>query len=148
MPDTVNATTRSRMMAGIRSKNTGPELLIRRLLHRDGFRYRIHVKNLPGCPDVVLPKYKAVVFVHGCFWHGHDCPLFRPPKSRTDYWSAKIDKNRVNDAKAINALIEMGWRVCIIWECAIRAARQDPDLLSARLKRWLTGESAFYEERA
>lgn len=118
--DIVSKIKRSQMMAGIRSKNTRPELQIRKALHARGFRFRIHVIDLPGKPDIVLPKFRAVIFVHGCFWHGHDCCLFKMPQTRADFWAEKVDKNRSNDDKATSALQEKGWRVIIVWECALR----------------------------
>lgn len=120
MTDTVSPATRSRNMASIKSKNTKPEILIRKALHAKGFRYRLHVKNLTGKPDLVFPKYSAVIFVHGCFWHGHDCHLFRLPKSNVDYWEVKISKNIERDDLAIKRLMSAGWRVGVVWECALR----------------------------
>lgn len=107
-------------MSGIRGKNTKPEILIRSLLHRAGFRFRLHDKKLPGKPDIVLPKFRAIVFIHGCFWHGHSCPLFRLPSTRQEFWQKKIEKNRSNDQRAISDLSALGWRVAIIWECALK----------------------------
>lgn len=137
MADTVDTATRSRMMANIRSKNTKPELVLRKELHKRGFRYRLHVKDLPGKPDIVLPRLQAVVLVHGCFWHGHDCPLYRPPKSREDYWHPKIQRNLSNDAKNVSLLLNRGWRVCIVTECAIRWPEDSIDALADQVARWL-----------
>ena len=149
MVDVVDAATRSRMMSGIRGRNTQPEILIRRLLHRRGFRFRLDVRELPGRPDIVLPRYRAIVFVHGCFWHGHNCPLFKWPQTRTEFWREKIARNRTNDAKALAALAARGWRVAVIWECALRGADRDPDALVDRLAAWLQdGTSAWFEARA
>ena len=111
MADTVDAATRSRMMAGIRGKNTSPEMLVLHLLHRAGFRFRIHVRTLPGKPDIVLRKHRAVVLVHGCFWHRHSCHLYRLPSTRTEFWSRKIARNKANDARTVTALRKAGWRV-------------------------------------
>ena len=108
------------MMSGIRGKNTKPELLIRKALHAWGFRYRLHCKDLPGNPDLCLPKYRAVIFVHGCFWHGHGCHLFKWPKTRSEFWREKIGRNRVVDEAAERSLAEDGWRQAIIWECALK----------------------------
>jgi DNA mismatch endonuclease (patch repair protein) len=108
------------MMGSIRSKNTKPEILLRRMLHAAGFRYRLHSRKLPGTPDIVLPKHKAAIFVSGCFWHGHDCRFFRLPSTRQDFWGTKIEKNRANDSKARQQLSEMGWRHATVWECALR----------------------------
>ena len=111
MVDFVDKATRSRMMSGIRGKNTRPEILIRHGLHRLGFRYRIHGSKLPGSPDIVLPKYNAVILVHGCFWHGHDCRYFKLPSTRTDFWQGKIDSNRARDGRNTDSLLTAGWRV-------------------------------------
>ncbi|MEO7187937.1 MAG: very short patch repair endonuclease [Sphingomicrobium sp.] len=108
------------MMAGIRGANTKPELAIRRGLHALGFRYRLHDRRLPSKPDIVLPRYRAVVLVHGCFWHGHDCALFKWPKSRDVFWREKIDRNKLRDARAEQALRDEGWRVLRVWECALK----------------------------
>lgn len=118
--DVVDAATRSRMMAGIRGKDTKPELIIRRGLHALGFRFRLHDRKLAGRPDIVLPRHRAVIFVHGCFWHGHDCHLFRWPKTRKDFWREKIGRNRERDAEAEGELGRAGWRVLKIWECSIK----------------------------
>jgi DNA mismatch endonuclease, patch repair protein len=148
MVDIVDRATRSRMMSGIRGRNTKPELLIRSLLHRRGFRFRLDARDLPGRPDIVLPRYRAVIFVHGCFWHGHDCPLFKWPQTRPEFWRDKIGRNRTNDAKALAALHERGWRVATVWECALRGANRDLDGVLQRLIDWLQGEAASFEERA
>jgi DNA mismatch endonuclease (patch repair protein) len=108
------------MMSGIRGKNTKPELMIRKALHARGFRYRLHCKDLPGNPDLCLPKYRAVIFVHGCFWHGHGCHLFKWPKTRPEFWREKIGRNCEVDAVAEQALTERGWRQAVIWECALK----------------------------
>lgn len=120
MADVVDPATRSRMMSGIRGKNTKPELLIRKALHARGFRYRLHCKDLPGNPDLCLPKYRAVIFVHGCFWHGHGCHLFKWPKTRPEFWREKIGRNRAVDEAAERSLAEAGWRQAVIWECALK----------------------------
>lgn len=120
MTDIVDPMTRSRMMSGIRGKNTKPELIVRSLLHKQGFRFRLHKKDLPGTPDLILPKYRAVIFIHGCFWHGHDCRFFKLPASRTDFWQKKIQGNRMRDIRSLQELQQMGWRSLVIWECAIR----------------------------
>jgi DNA mismatch endonuclease (patch repair protein) len=113
---------RSKNMAAIKGKDTKPEMLVRRFLHANGFRYKLHDKSLPGKPDIVLPKYKTVIFIHGCFWHGHkDCKYFVIPKTRTEWWLNKINGNIDNDAKAIKALKKEGWRIITIWECDLKA---------------------------
>lgn len=137
MADIVDAKTRSRMMSGIRAKNTLPELQIRRSLFARGFRYRLHAKQLPGRPDIVLPKYKAVVFVHGCFWHRHDCKLFKWPESNAAFWKKKIDRNWVVDRQAQEKLTANGWRVAVIWECSLRGALARPQRVTDELERWL-----------
>lgn len=125
-------------MSGIRGKNTKPEILIRSLLHRAGFRFRLHDKKLPGKPDIVLPKFKAIIFVHGCFWHGHACTLFRLPSTRPEFWQKKIARNRWNDHRAVSSLSDLGWRVATIWECALkgRGAIGESAVLD-RLATWL-----------
>lgn len=112
------------MMAGIRGKNTKPELLIRSALHRMGFRFRLHSARLPGHPDLVLPRYHSVIFVHGCFWHGHNCYLFRWPATRTGFWRKKIERNRFVDRRAFRKLRAEGWRVLSIWECALKGRKK------------------------
>lgn len=122
MPDVVAPAVRSRMMAGIRGKDTKPELVLRRGLHRMGFRFRLHPKELPGRPDMVFPGRRAVILAHGCFWHGHDCPLFRWPGTRQDFWRTKIEGNRARDSMVVQTLGNAGWRVLTVWECALRGA--------------------------
>ena len=108
------------MMSGIRGKDTKPELIVRRLLHRLGYRFRLHCKDMPGRPDIVLPKWRTVVFVNGCYWHGHDsCHLFRLPKSRTEFWTNKIQGNKDRDQRNYSLLNNGGWKVFVIWECAV-----------------------------
>lgn len=119
MADVVDPATRSRMMSGIRGKNTKPELLIRKALHARGFRYRLHC-DLPGKPDICLPKHRAVIFVHGCFWHGHGCHLFKWPSTRPEFWKAKIERNVEVDASAMAKLSAEGWRTGVVWECALK----------------------------
>lgn len=121
MADVHNNATRSYNMSRIRSKNTKPEILVRKFLHMRGFRYRLYNKALPGKPDIVLAKYKTVIFVNGCFWHGHEgCRYFTVPKTRTEYWTQKIENNRVNDLKAIDECLNAGWQVLIVWECDLK----------------------------
>lgn len=147
MVDVVDSKTRSRMMSGIRGRNTKPEILIRSLLHRHGFRFRLHVRDLPGKPDIVLPRYHAVVFVHGCFWHGHDCPLFKWPGTRPDFWRKKIGRNRLNDDRAKETLLENGWRVGIVWECALRGAGRNIEGVAQGLADWLRSDTPLIEVR-
>lgn len=145
MADVVDVATRSRMMSGIRGKNTKPEMLVRSGMHRRGFRFRLHEKNLPGKPDLIFPRYKATVFVHGCFWHGHTCPFFRWPASRPEFWRTKIGRNQINDSQHRQRLLAAGWRVCIVWECALRKPERDREESLNRLADWLYGESDFLE---
>lgn len=126
MADIVSPEKRSQMMSGIKGKDTKPELLVRKALHRQGFRYVLHDKRLPGKPDLVFPKYKAVIFVHGCFWHGHDCHLFKWPKSRPEFWREKITKNRVKDLKVIEDITKSGWKILTIWECSLKGKLRLP----------------------
>jgi DNA mismatch endonuclease, patch repair protein len=134
--DIVDKATRSQMMAGIRGKNTKPEKAIRTALHSAGYRYRLHAPNLPGKPDLVFTKYKAVVLVHGCFWHRHlGCWWCTDPASNQDFWAAKFDQNIRRDAKNVADLERLGWRVAVVWECALRLC--GPDEVSLRLGRWL-----------
>lgn len=136
------------MMAGIRGKNTRPELLIRRELHRLGFRYRLHCKSLPGKPDLVLPRYQAVLFVHGCFWHGHGCNLFKWPTSRQAFWRDKIERNRERDVFAYQLLTCAGWRVGEVWECALKGPnRLDPDEVATLCAEWLSSSLPNLEIR-
>lgn len=131
-------------MSGIRGKNTKPELLIRSGLHKRGFRFRLHVRSLPGKPDLVLRKHGAVIFVHGCFWHGHDCHLYRSPSSNARFWKQKIGRNRVNDTAQLESLRAMNWRVLNVWECAIKGrTRRDPETLLKAIERWLISRSRY-----
>ena len=121
MVDVHDKKTRSYNMSRIRYKNTKPEILVRKFLHSKGFRFRLHDKKLPGKPDIVLPKYKSVIFVNGCFWHGHeDCKYFVVPKTRTDWWETKIYRNREKDTQNYAILNDLGWRVIIIFECKLK----------------------------
>ena len=131
--DVLTPEQRRLVMSRIRGKDTKPEMLIRRGLHGRGFRYRLHVAGLPGTPDMVFPRYRTVVFVHGCFWHGHGCSLFKWPKTRVGFWKAKINRNVERDREARIALKQSEWRVVAIWECALRGKlrRVLPDVLNA-----------------
>jgi len=121
MTDVHSKETRSYNMSRIRSKDTKPEMLVRKFLHKNGFRYRLHVKVLPGKPDIVLPKYKTVIFIHGCFWHGHEgCKYYVVPKTRTEWWLHKIGTNIYNDTNAETALKNGGWKIIKIWECQLK----------------------------
>lgn len=120
MTDNHDPETRRYNMSQIHSKNTSPEILVRKYLFSKGFRFRKHVKRLAGCPDIVLPKYKTVVFVHGCFWHMHDCGRFKWPKTNDDYWRPKIKYNVDRDVNNQKILKEQGWKVLIVWECELK----------------------------
>ncbi|MBE7459622.1 MAG: DNA mismatch endonuclease Vsr [Zoogloeaceae bacterium] len=146
MADVISAEERSRLMSRIRSKDTGPELLVRRLLHGRGFRYRLHVREMPGKPDLVFPKYHAAIFVSGCFWHGHDCPLFRLPGTRQDFWRDKIERNRANDLRTVERLSSSGWRILTVWECALRGkSEEDVGRVADCIVAWLQTGTAGNE---
>jgi len=122
MVDVHTPEARSRNMRAIRNKDTKPELLIRKALHARGFRFRLGGAGLAGRPDIVLPKYKTAIFIHGCFWHGHDCKYFKLPGTRTEFWADKIRSNQVRDQRSVSALLEQGWSVLIVWECSLRSS--------------------------
>lgn len=146
MADVHDIQTRSRNMAAIKQKNTRPEMQVRRSLHKAGYRYRLHVAYLPGKPDLVFPKYKAVIFIHGCFWHQHQCDMFHWPKSRTDWWVAKISANRAHDEAVQDKLRELGWRVLLVWECALKGkTRYKSEQLLELITLWLQGGNSFSE---
>jgi DNA mismatch endonuclease (patch repair protein) len=131
MADVHSTATRSYNMSRIRAKDTKPEMMVRKFLHAYGFRYRLHEKKLPGKPDIILPKYKAVIFIHGCFWHGHkDCKYFVVPKTRTEWWLTKINSNIANDAKALKALKKEGLKIITLWECELKPTTFEKTLLS------------------
>ena len=137
--DRLTVAQRSRNMARVRSRNSAPELRVRSLLHRSGFRFRLHVRDLPGSPDIVLPRHRTVVFVHGCFWHRHaGCPYAYVPRSRTGFWQRKFADNVTRDARDAERLESMGWRVLVVWECDLRDERE----LASRLAARITGGSA------
>ena len=126
------------MMSGIRGRNTRPEIAIRQGLHREGFRFRLNDRRLPGRPDIVLPRWRAVVFVHGCFWHGHDCSLFKWPRSREAFWREKITGNRSRDLDTASLLLQAQWRVLAIWECALRGrSRLGTEETVVRAAEWI-----------
>jgi DNA mismatch endonuclease (patch repair protein) len=120
MTDVLTPAQRRLNMSRIHGADTKPEMLLRRGLHARGYRFRLHRRDLPGRPDLVFPRYRAALFVHGCFWHGHDCPLFKVPSTRTEFWTAKIAGNRIRDEKAVKSLSSQGWRVLVVWECTLR----------------------------
>ncbi|MEC3767271.1 very short patch repair endonuclease [Cupriavidus sp. SS-3] len=140
MADVVDSETRSRMMAGIRGKGTKPEMLVRRVMFAAGLRFRLHRKDLPGAPDIVLPGRKVAVFVHGCFWHMHSgCKFAKMPSSNTDFWHTKLSGNVERDHRVVEALRTSGWRVLTVWECATRDARIAPTL-GQRVLNWLDSD--------
>ena len=144
MPDIVDRTTRSRMMAGIGSRNTKPELALRRALHALGLRFRLHNRKLPGTPDLVFKRFGAVCFVHGCFWHRHDdCPYAYTPSTRRAFWAAKFDSNAERDRQNRRDLLEAGWRVAVVWECALR--KGDESTTALKLDQWLRGSDRLFE---
>lgn len=148
MADIVTPEKRSQMMAGIQGKNTTPELVIRKSLFARGWRYRLHDKRLPGKPDLVFPRLKAVVFVDGCFWHGHDCHLFKMPSSRVDFWAGKIERNRQRDAEVRNRLDELGWRHLTVWECALKGRTRLPITeVIDKVAEWLDSGTTTVEIR-
>lgn len=124
--------TRSALMSRIRPKDTTPELMVRRELFRLGFRYRLHSGKLPGRPDLVLPRFRAVVFVNGCFWHAHDCPAFKWPKADSGFWRNKLEANAARDRRNEQALLDMGWRVAVVWECGLKG--RSPDRVQQAIK--------------
>lgn len=145
MTDIVDQTTRSRMMGSIRGRDTKPEMRLRRSLHAKGFRYRLHVPGLPGRPDLVFPKHNAAVFVHGCFWHRHEgCRYTTTPSTRKEFWREKFEANMRRDRDAQTALLQSGWRVAIVWECALKSSIADKRV--AELEAWLRlGTQTFME---
>ena len=131
-------------MAGIKGKNTKPELLIRSALHRRGYRFCLHDPRLPGKPDIVLPKWRTAIFVNGCFWHGHECAAFRWPKTRAEFWRAKIGVNRSRDLSHLANLNETGWRVLVIWECAMKGKNfASMDNLIDQVELWLQSDFQY-----
>jgi DNA mismatch endonuclease (patch repair protein) len=142
--DTLSRKQRSVRMSLIRSKDTGPELRVRRLVHALGYRYRLHVRDLPGSPDLVLPRHRKIIFVHGCFWHRHVCPHGkRMPKSRLGYWRSKLMHNAARDVTVLRKLRRDGWRVLILWECQTRQQER----LSRRIVQFLCGPAAYNETK-
>ncbi len=126
MVDIVNKVIRSRMMAGIAGKNTKPEIVIRKALHCIGFRFKLHCADLPGKPDIVFPKYAAIILINGCFWHRHNCHMFRWPSTHKSFWRKKLLANRARDERNRASYKELGWKVLIIWECALKGKTRRP----------------------
>ena len=141
MSDIVSPAVRSRMMAGIRGRNTKPEMILRQGLHCKGFRFRLHARNLPGKPDLVFPRYRAVIFANGCFWHGHDCDLFKWPSTRGKFWKEKITRNRERDSRVKASLLAAGWRVLTVWECSLKGPlRLETGIVIDRCAGWLLSQ--------
>jgi DNA mismatch endonuclease (patch repair protein) len=149
MADIVDSATRSRMMSGIRSKNTKAEIEIRKRLFAFGFRYRLHDSKLPGKPDIILPRYKAVIFFNGCFWHAHECHLFKWPSSRRTFWKKKLTRNKEKDIENNEALKKLGWRTLIIWECSFRSSGKKDwskiEGIVSKARRWIDSKSEYKE---
>lgn len=144
MTDTIDKERRSRIMSAIRSQGTRPEMQVRSALHRQGFRFRLHIKKLPGTPDLVLKKYKAVIFINGCFWHQHlNCKVAHIPKTRSQFWQKKFTRNMVRDQKILYQLKMIGWRTAILWECGLTKSRKDETLY--RLAVWLRWGGEYLE---
>jgi DNA mismatch endonuclease (patch repair protein) len=134
------------MMSGIRGKDTKPELVIRKALHAAGFRFRLHAKDVPGKPDIVLPRYRAAIFINGCFWHRHDCHLFRMPSTRTEFWQQKIESNVQRDIRTHESLAQTDWRQLTIWECALKGRTHlDFAALMNTVVDWLRSDEPFLE---
>jgi len=144
MVDTLSKKSRSKNMAAIRSKDTKPEMMVRRALHKIGLRYRLHNRHLPGKPDLVFPKFKAVVFVNGCFWHAHECHLFKWPATRELFWREKIGGNARRDQENYEDLRKLGWKVGIVWECALMGSGKiDMDAVVGLISDWLSKPDTF-----
>jgi DNA mismatch endonuclease (patch repair protein) len=144
--DVLTQAQRQLNMSRIRDRDTGPELLLRKALHRSGLRYRLHVRTLPGRPDIVLQKYHAVFQVHGCFWHGHNCPMFKTPGTRPEFWIKKIDENRRRDQRTFRQLRDDGWRIATVWECSLRGpARRTPDEVARLCRSFLSSKRSDVE---
>lgn len=146
--DIVSPEVRSRMMAGIGTRDTKPEVTFRKALHARGYRYRLHPRGMPGKPDFVLPRYRVAVFVNGCFWHFHECSLFKMPSTRRAFWQSKLAKNRCRDRSVVAELEAAKWRVLTVWECALRGrCRIGVEGSLRSFEPWLRGESATLEIR-
>ena len=147
--DTVNKAMRSKIMSRIGKRNTEPEMLLRKQLHRIGLRYRLHDHKLKGSPDIVFPKFKSVVFVHGCFWHCHGCRTNTIPKTNREFWLSKFERNMERDQMNISALLADGWRVLVVWECALKGKKSHPDSVARSVFDWLnSGIKMSYIDRS
>jgi len=143
MADVMSSEKRSAVMSNIRGKDTRPEIEVRRALWHNGFRYRLHAKELPGRPDIVLPRWKASIFVHGCFWHRHEgCSLFQLPATRPEFWDAKLSANNARGNRAVRALADAGWRVLVVWECALKL---DTSSTTRRVIAWVRSQDRCSE---
>jgi DNA mismatch endonuclease (patch repair protein) len=139
--DTVDKSTRSKIMASVRQKSTGPEMRLRKALHKIGFRYRVNDKKLKGSPDLVFPKYKSVIFVHGCFWHRHGCKATTTPNTRQDFWNAKFKANVRRDKSNIETLLNQGWRVMVVWECSLKGKGEHVDSVIHEVAGWIRADA-------
>lgn len=144
MADVFNTEKRSEIMSHVRNKSTAPEIQLRSMLHRAGYRFRIGVKNLPGKPDIVLAKYKTVIFVNGCFWHGHNCKRGHLPATNTQFWNEKIRKNIKRDERVAGELAELGWHVLVVWQCELKPANQVA--LMQKIEEYLSG--VFFNDKS
>jgi DNA mismatch endonuclease (patch repair protein) len=145
MVDVVPPAVRSRMMSGIQGKNTKPELIVRRMLFASGYRFRLHRRDLPGQPDIVMPGRKVAIFVHGCFWHAHQgCRYAKMPVTRPEFWKAKLEANIARDRRAVERLVELGWRVLSVWECSTRDSEVATNL-QATVNAWIEGSERIGE---
>ncbi len=145
MADVLTPAQRQLNMQRIKARNTQPEVRVRRLLHRHGLRFRLHRPDLPGSPDIVLPRHRLALFVHGCFWHGHACPLFKVPATRAEFWLTKIEANKTRDQRAVEALSALGWRCGCVWECAMKGpSRLSDDVLGDRLAQLVKSEEQIF----
>jgi DNA mismatch endonuclease (patch repair protein) len=144
--DRVDKQTRSKIMASVGQKNTGVERMLRSALHDAGLRYRIHDRTLPGSPDLVFPRFRAVVFIHGCYWHAHGCHRSTVPKTRRDFWEDKFDANKSRDERKAQTLLADGWRVLTVWECALRGkTARNPHYIASAVRRWLQSSTTRRE---
>ena len=144
--DVLTPEQRRKCMSAVRRENTKPEMMLRSTLHRSGLRYRVHGKKLPGSPDLVFPSFNAVIFVHGCFWHSHGCYKTTVPKTRRTFWEDKLQTNRERDVRSVRSLHEMGWRVMIVWECAVRGKIPLPSsVIADSVKKWLHSSELLTE---
>lgn len=145
MADVMTPEQRSRCMAAVKGKDTKPEMIVRKYLFSRGMRFRVQVRKLPGTPDIVLPKYKTVIFVNGCFWHGHeDCKYFRLPKSNIEFWKEKIERNIERDRESMQALLDLGWKIIRVWECELRNKANRENTLNKIYKSITSSESTRY----